>query len=137
MSRGLRNNNPGNIRRGGGRFRGERRPSTDPHFKQFESIEWGYRAMFLLLDNYRHRYGLTTLREMISRWAPPIENDTEGYLHFVARSAGCHPTSRVDTRRGEVMCPIVGAMSTLENGVEALDEEVERGWQLFINDKTD
>ena len=80
MSRGLRNNNPGNIRRGGGHFKGERLPSLDPAFKQFETIEWGYRAMFVLLDNYRRRHGLQSIREMIRRWAPPVENDTERYI---------------------------------------------------------
>ena len=70
MSRGTDNCNPGNIRRSKIRYKGERHPSTDAAFKQFESMEWGYRAMFVLLDTYRVRYGLNTLREMISRYAP-------------------------------------------------------------------
>ena len=60
MSRGVDNCNPGNIRRSRVRYRGEVHPSRDPDFKQFESMEWGYRAMFVLLDTYRRRYGLAT-----------------------------------------------------------------------------
>ena len=55
MSRGLRNRNPGNIRRSGVRYKGEVRPSTDPAFKQFGSMALGYRAIFVLLDTYRRR----------------------------------------------------------------------------------
>lgn len=135
MSRGLRNNNPGNIRRGGGHFKGERLPSLDPAFKQFETIEWGYRAMFVLLDNYRRRHGLQSIREMIRRWAPPLENDTERYIRFVARAASLDPDQAIDTRNRRVMVPIVAAMSRIENGVPAHLTEVEAGWLLFLKDK--
>ena len=71
MSRGLQNCNPGNIRQSKVRYKGEVRPSRDSAFKQFESLAWGYRAIFVLLDTYRIRYGLDTIRGMISRWSPP------------------------------------------------------------------
>ena len=58
MSRGLRNRNPGNIRRSGVRYVGEKVPSGDPEFREFVAVEWGYRAMFVLLYTYRLRYGL-------------------------------------------------------------------------------
>ena len=88
MSRGIANRNPGNIRRSRVRYRGEVRPSRDPDFKQFESMEWGYRAMFVLLDTYRLRYGLDTLRRMISRYAPPEENHTALYIDAVCDMTG-------------------------------------------------
>lgn len=71
MSRGLSNCNPGNIRQSKVRYKGEVQPSRDPAFKQFESLAWGYRAVFVLLHTYRVRHGLRTVRGMISRWAPP------------------------------------------------------------------
>ena len=77
MSRGLKNNNPGNIRRSRVRYVGEVSPSADAEFKQFESVAYGYRAMFVLLDSYRRRYSLNTIRQMINRYAPPTENFTE------------------------------------------------------------
>ena len=84
MSRGLQNCNPGNIRQSKVRYKGEVRPSRDSAFKQFESLAWGYRAIFVLLDTYRIRYGLDTIRGMISRWAPPSENHTETYIRASA-----------------------------------------------------
>ena len=88
MSRGLQNCNPGNIRQSKVRYKGEVRPSRDSAFKQFESLAWGYRAIFVLLDTYRIRYGLDTIRGMISRWAPPSENHTETYIRAVADAVG-------------------------------------------------
>lgn len=130
MSRGIKNCNPGNIRRSRVNYRGERHPSTDPSFKQFESMAWGYRAMFVLLDTYRKRYGLKNLREMIMRYAPPEENHTALYIEAVSDLTGIHPDEVLDTRSRRVMVPIVAAMSRVENGCAARWSEVEQGFDL-------
>ena len=50
LARGLRNNNPGNIRRvRGQRWRGQCPEQQDPAFVQFTSPEWGYRATMTAL----------------------------------------------------------------------------------------
>ncbi len=133
MSRGLSNNNPGNIRRAKVRYRGERQPSRDPEFKQFETLAWGYRAIFVLLDTYRRRYGLDTLRGMISRWAPPSENHTDNYIRAVASDTGIDPDEALDTRDARTMIPVAAAISRVENGVAADFREVTKGWELFVS----
>lgn len=130
MSRGIRNCNPGNIRRSRVRYRGEKHPSQDPDFKQFISMEWGYRAMFVLLHTYQVRYGLNTLREMISRYAPPEENHTALYIDAVSEMTGVKPDEPLDTLDRKQMIPIVAAMSRIENGCTARRSEVEAGWML-------
>ena len=95
-------------------------------------MAYGYRAMFVLLDTYRSRYGLTTIRQMLNRYAPPEENFTEGYIRYVADYSGVLPDETVDTRDERDMIPIVAAMSKIENGVAALRDDVERGWELFV-----
>ena len=132
MSRGLRNNNPGNIRRSRVCYKGEVHPSRDPEFKEFSSMAYGYRAMFVLLDTYRSRYGLNTIRQMLNRYAPPEENFTEGYVRFVADYSGVMPDETIDTHAEMDMIPIVSAMSKIENGVAANIEDVEEGWRLFV-----
>ncbi len=131
MSRGLKNNNPGNIRKSSIRYLGEARPSQDAAFKQFETMVWGYRAMFVLLDSYRHR-GYRTLRQMISRYAPPVENHTQGYLDFVCSDTGLDPDRPIDTHHAATMIPVVAAMSRVENGTEANMADVTEGWRLFM-----
>lgn len=131
MSRGLRNCNPGNIRLSGVRYKGEVRPSRDEAFRQFESLAWGYRAIFVLLHTYRVRHGLRTVSEMISRWAPPSENRTQAYIRGVCRLTGLTPASQVDTRDRKTMIPFAAAISRIENGVDADLREVEKGWELY------
>lgn len=130
MSRGIDNCNPGNIRLSKVFYRGEVQPSQDAAFKQFSSMEWGYRAMFVLLDTYARRYGLNTIRGMISRYAPPSENNTEAYIAAVCEWTGIAADEEVDTRSRRDMVPIVVAMSRIENGVPALRPQVEKGFDL-------
>ena len=132
MSRGLRNNNPGNIRVSPVRYQGERVPSGDPAFKQFKNILWGYRAMFVLLHTYRIKHGLNTLTGMIRRYAPPVENHTEGYLRAVCNWSGIPADRPLNTLDGTAMIPVVAAMSRIENGTPAIEADVLAGWQLFI-----
>lgn len=83
-ARGIRNNNPGNIRHGidwlGDEPEGTR---TDADFEHFETMGYGIRAMIVLLKTYRSKYGADTVREIISRWAPSSENDTTAYINAV------------------------------------------------------
>ena len=123
MSRGLSNRNPGNIRQSAVRYKGEVRPSRDPAFKQFESMPWGYRAIFVLLDTYRIRHGLDTIRGMISR--------TEIYIRAVADAVGIADDRPVDTRDRTTMLRMAAAISRVENGTAADMDDVERGWELF------
>jgi hypothetical protein len=133
MARGLRNNNPGNIRRSAVRYKGEV-ASADGAFKQFESAAWGYRAMFMLLHTYRVRRSLDTLRRMIGRYAPPVENDTAAYVSFVAARAAVDADAPLDTLSRVPMVAVVAAMSRVENGADAIAADVEAGWELFIAD---
>ncbi len=130
MSRGIDNCNPGNIRLSKVFYRGEVQPSQDAAFKQFSSMEWGYRAMFVLLDTYARRYGLNTIRGMISRYAPPSENNTDAYIAAVCEWTGIAADEVLDTRSRRDMVPIVVAMSRIENGLPALRPQVEKGFDL-------
>lgn len=96
-------------------------------------MAYGYRAMFVLLDTYCRRYGLSTIRTMIARYAPPTENFTEAYVRFITRRTGIAPEEEIDTRSARDMIPIVAAMSEIENGVAAVREDVEAGWELFMS----
>lgn len=131
MTRGLRNCNPGNIRKSKTRYLGEIIPSHDPAFKEFETMAWGYRAMFVVLHTYS-RNGYRTLRQMITRYAPPVENYTENYIRCVADWSGVEADALPDTRDRAMMVPVVAAMSRVENGRPAVMTDVEEGWRLFI-----
>lgn len=132
--RGLRNNNPGNIRISKTKYLGEVQPSQDSAFKQFTTMAYGYRAMFTLLYTYQKKHGISTIADAIIRYAPSIENHTTAYIDAVSEWSGVPATSHITTTNADVMIPIVAAMSRVENGVPAVMSEVEAGWKLFIED---
>ena len=66
--RGLRNCNPLNIRRTADLWQGLAERQPDPEFFTFRSMPWGYRAAFIVLRTYCHKYGLSTVRDIIARW---------------------------------------------------------------------
>ncbi|MBU9058328.1 structural protein P5 [Parabacteroides merdae] len=131
IPRGLRNNNPGNIRINSDLFQGEIRPSKDKSFKQFETMVYGYRAIFKILRSYYNNYHFDTIRKMITRWAPPKENHTEKYIKTVSEYAGIPADDPIDINNREMMIRIVAGMSKVENGVEAVISDVIAGWELL------
>ena len=130
LPRGLRNNNPGNIRINNDKFQGEIIPSQDKSFKQFETIAYGYRAMFVILDNYR-KNGFDTIGKIIYRWAPPEDkNHTESYIKAVEIKTNI-PRDKVLTElSGQNYIRIVSAMSEVENGIPANMSDVIAGFNL-------
>ena len=135
LSRGYRNCNPGNIRISGTRYKGEVVPSQDTAFKQFESMAYGYRAMFVLIHYYVRSLGLKTVRQIISRYAPPTENHTENYIRHVADAILRGADSPIDITSMDEMVLMVAAMSKVENGVPANIDEVIAGWKLYRQDR--
>lgn len=125
VSRGIRNNNPGNIRKGDPWQGLIAQPmQTDPAFCQFISPEYGIRAMIIILRGYQRRYGLHTIRHFIARWAPAVENDTRSYVCHVADALGVSPDSPVDTRDRQFMIALLQAIIRHENGCQPYGDEV-------------
>lgn len=103
LPRGIRNNNPGNIRHGDN-WRGMKKNQTDKSFVQFVSPEYGIRAMVKVLRSYRKR-GVVTLEDIIQTWAPTNENNTEAYIKSVMSKTGWS--------RGHVVAEMEGDYKTL------------------------
>ena len=141
MKRGLRNNNPLNIRRSSTHWQGARKEQTDKSFVQFESMAYGYRAAWKILQTYYERFTKQnqdfTVRNIISRWAPPTENDTEAYIKNVLKMSGIGgkekllPPSNVLSygRLGRMM----SAMTVIECGIPTREvdaEAIAQGYKL-------
>ena len=91
-------NNIFNIRAGQAQWLGM--TGTRRGFVEFETREYGIRAWLVLMRNYRRRYGCRTIRQIVTRFAPPTENQTERYIRFCAQGvmldADCELTALVD-----------------------------------------
>lgn len=131
LPRGLRNNNPGNIRLSKDKWQGLSKEQTDKAFFQFVSMEYGYRALIRILQNYRNKNGSKTIADFINRWAPTNENNTSSYIRSVCTYMQV-PTSFVpDVTDKTTMVLLAEAISQHENGVKAVRLQVEKGWELL------
>ena len=132
---GIRNNNPLNIRRGKSGWKGEVRLGTPPNggdrgglFCRFVSIEWGIRAAFVLLHTYATKYGANCIRDIISKWAPPTENNTEQYIKNVCNWTGFGGLQKLT----ESDWPsLVQAMGRQECGIVLDEGVIQRGFDLY------
>lgn len=118
LTRGLRNNNPGNIREGKGDSNlwvGERATDDDPTFEEFTSLPYGIRAATVLFRNYQRIYGLNTIAQLIHKWAPPNENNTALYISRVVDHVGIPANAPIDLR-GPAIYPFLRAVFREENG---------------------
>ena len=118
-----RNNNPGNLRP----------PGQSTGFQRFDTPEAGVAAMVRQLDLYRDRNNLNTVQGIISRWAPPNENDTAAYVRSVAGALGVAPDAPIDTRDEQTMRRLVVAMARQEGGRPLAPDTLDRGFQLARN----
>ena len=145
-TRGIRNNNPLNIRHSADRWEGARPEQTDKSFVQFTTMEYGYRAAWKTLESYWkyfHRLPKPfNVRNIISRWAPPTENDTDAYIRTVLRLTSLggnenlpQPSRGVDTER---LVKLLAAMTTMECGIPYKDvdtEAIRKGFKLAFPGK--
>ncbi|SHJ72123.1 structural protein (plasmid) [Halodesulfovibrio aestuarii] len=119
--RGLRNNNPGNIRKGT-QWNGLATEQTDPSFCTFVDPQHGIRAMGKILLTYERKYELNTVAGIIDRWAPPVENDTNAYAGHVAERLGVDPDEAINV--ADHLEELVSSITLHENGVNPYDPEV-------------
>lgn len=127
-SRGIRNNNPGNIDYNkANAWQGQLGIEvgvTKPRFARFDTPENGIRALAKLLLNYRGKDGLPgvgkpgidTPLEFINRWAPSNENDTGAYAKAVAQRLGVKPNDSINVADAATLRTLVTAIIQHENG---------------------
>lgn len=128
--RGIRNNNPLNIRKGND-WQGEIQPQTDKAFEQFVSMEMGLRAGFIIIRNYfKKRPAVNTITTIISRWAPPSENVTTAYVREVSRRSGIGPDEPLKFDEKNKLCRIVQAMCWVECGQEVSFGRIENAYEM-------
>lgn len=129
IPRGIRNNNPLNIRIGNS-WLGEVKNPTDNEFEQFVHICYGLRAGFILLKRYIDRYKLNTIEKIISRWAPRNENNTRSYINQVAKRMNVAPDTPLLYKDKNRMCALVYEMVYEENGQHIQITEIVKAYQM-------
>ena len=124
MTRGIRNNNPGNIRHNpANAWRGQTGKDS-AGFAIFDTATNGIRALAKLLTNYMNS-GTNTVRKIVTKYAPAIENDTAAYIDAVAKRLAVAPDFPLAAYHLE---PLVKAIIHHENGMQFYSEnEIKAG----------
>ncbi len=130
VSRGIRNNNPLNIRIGN-TWLGEVPNPTDSEFEQFVSVQYGLRAAFYILRRYIRRYGRNTIRKIVTAWAPASDhNNTQAYIDRVVKMTGLSADDEIRYEDSVTMCELVAAMAVVENGKAIPMADIIKGYNL-------
>ena len=126
-SRGIRNHNPGNVRKGDP-WQGLDTPADDGAFCRFINPAYGIRAIARILITYQDKHGINTLQDIISRWAPSNENDVGSYLHHVCIRTGIEALEPINIHQFHIAKDIVESIILHENGGQPYsDSQIEKG----------
>lgn len=126
-TRGVRNRNPGNIDYNpANQWNGQLKPdpALEKRFARFDTPENGIRALGKLLLTYQRKHGLKTVKAIINRWAPAVENDTAAYVRAVEANTGTLPDAEIDLAQPKVMRGFVKAIIHHENAGYSYPEAV-------------
>lgn len=131
--RGLRNNNPLNIIISPNKWLGKRpkEKNTDGHFEQFDTIEYGYRAAFIILRKYINVYGCNTIETIIKKWAPDGHTIEQNYIKRVETLTGIPRQDTINFDEEAKMIQIIRAMAAVENGKLVNIEPIERAYRMI------
>lgn len=122
LPRGIRNNNPGNIRLSKTVWQGQRKTiMSDKVFAEFTSPVFGIRALMKLILTYYLKYGLDTVESIINRYAPPCENATDNYISHVAKIVGVSRRTKMNLTDRNLLIALVKAVVLHENGAAPED----------------
>ena len=120
---GQRINNPMNLRQFGQGFLGDE--GEEDSFIKFRDPAYSYRAADMVLDKYGRDYGINTIEDMISRYAPPSDdNPTEAYIDFVSQQTGIGSGDPVDLQDPELRAQLMSPMAMLESRTEISPEDI-------------
>ena len=124
MPRGVRNNNPGNIKKGSRTWDGAIR-GVDDTFVTFDNPTYGFKAMGDLLQVYQRKHGLNTVQGIINRWSPASDHNSPGiYAAKVAKQMGITPNTPLNLNDPNTLASLMTYMSQYENGGDYFDP----GW---------
>ena len=97
-------------------------------FVEFESKPYAIRAWLVLMRTYRRR-GYTTIRQIVTRFAPPTENNTERYIDFVCRQMQYNAGYELKADSTYILLGI--AMAAMETSTKLRYHEVANVMETF------
>lgn len=114
--KGVLLNNPGNLQKTNDEWVGMTKLQDNARFVRFKSPKYGIRAVMKTILSYDDLYGLNTISRIITRYAPPGENDTDSYIRDVSFRSGFSPNVLIDLSKPENLMLLAQGIVIHENG---------------------
>lgn len=125
---GIRNNNWLNIRKDSQQWQGE--VLTDNAFEKFQTVEYGLRAAIKTLKTYYTNYGCKTIQTLVSRWAPPVENNSIVYINNVSKRTGINKDTVLTFDKATIL-KLISAMAVQEVGKAPTQIQLNTAWEML------
>jgi hypothetical protein len=127
-------NNPGNIeKRVTTIWQGAIYPGDSARFVTFESLPFGYRALYKVLLT-KIRGGTNTIRKIITSYAPPSDNNpTEAYVNYVSSTTGIPPDNIITSDLTNDIFKIGHAISRFETGIIPPSDAIIQGFNMAMD----
>ncbi len=122
--RGLRNNNPFNLRPSRDFTWQGQLGADEGNYLIFDSAASGLRAGYINIRNQQRKHHLATVRQIITKYAPPEDNNkTEAYIAAVSRALDVGPDDALNLITDLTRLTDFGrAVIKHENGVQPYSE---------------
>ena len=123
-------NNPGKLIKGPVPFIGEKLCSSDPDYRQFYDIEFGYRAMFIEI-RMLIKLGYSSIRKILIRWLPRPQEQVDAYVQFVTIATAIPEDMLLNPEDKQQMVKLVSAISHFESGDLPVESKVIKAWNII------
>jgi len=130
-TKGMRNSNPGNIEANGNWQQWQGAIGDDGRFIQFADLSWGVRAIARIMQTYKNSHGIDTMRGVVERWAPKVENDTEQYIRNVYSVTKIPPEAKIDLSDHATLRRIIQGIIVAENSIRVEMRDIQSGIDLM------
>ena len=115
---GVRNNNPGNLRQWGDM------PRDAKGYAMFATPEAGLAAAIKNLRAQQQVHGLSTIESIVSKWAPPSENNTAAYISDVVKRTGFGARQQLNLDDPATVAPLLSGIIRHEGNSAAYSDEM-------------
>lgn len=101
-------------------------------FVKFSTPEYGVRALFKVINTYSTKYKLDTISKIITKFAPPTENNTASYIQGVSKDLGVDPDAKLNLADPNIRSNLVRSIIKKETGYTAPSELLYKGLRLSL-----
>lgn len=97
------------------------------NFECFRNTVYSVRAFIIIVSTYRYKYNITTVFDIIHRYAPEVENDTRAYISYICKRMKCLPDQEINY---ENLFEFARAVAYMESNYQLTKQEFQKALSM-------